>query len=99
MVNWTKIIAPYKKNLLIDLEKLLLIPSVKDLETAFPEAPFGQGIQEALNYMLDLGKRDGFITKDVDHYAGHLEIGQGEKLLGILSQRIYLIFGTDEENN
>ena len=49
--------------------------------------------------MLDLGKRDGFITKDVDHYAGHLEIGQGEKLLGILSQRIYLIFGTDEENN
>lgn len=37
--------------------------------------------------MLDLGKRDGFITKDVDHYAGHLEIGQGEKLLGILSQR------------
>lgn len=49
--------------------------------------------------MLDLGKRDGFITKDVDHYAGHLEIGQSEKLLGILSQRIYLIFGTDEENN
>ena len=49
--------------------------------------------------MLDLGKRDSFITKDVDHYAGHLEIGQGEKLLGILSQRIYLIFGTDEENN
>ena len=85
MVNWTKIIAPYKKNLLIDLEKLLLIPSVKDLETASPEAPFGQGIQEALNYMLDLGKRDGFITKYVDHYAGHLEIGQGEKLLGILS--------------
>ena len=40
MVNWTKIIAPYKKNLLIDLEKLLLIPSVKDLETASPEAPF-----------------------------------------------------------
>ena len=95
MVNWTKIIAPYKKNLLIDLEKTI----TDSFSQRPPEAPFGQGIQEALNYMLDLGKRDGFITKDVDHYAGHLEIGQGEKLLGILSQRIYLIFGTDEENN
>ncbi|WP_295593494.1 hypothetical protein [uncultured Streptococcus sp.] len=44
MVNWTKIIEPYKKNLLIDLEKLLPISSIKDLETASPEPPFGQGI-------------------------------------------------------
>ncbi|WP_455460075.1 hypothetical protein [Streptococcus salivarius] len=58
MVNWTKIIEPYKKNLLIDLEKLLLIPSVRDVEKASPEALFGQDIQETLNYMLDLGKRD-----------------------------------------
>lgn len=39
MVNWTKIIEPYKKNLLIDLEKLLPISSIKDLETASPEPP------------------------------------------------------------
>lgn len=39
MVNWTKIIEPYKKNLLIDLEKLLPIFSIKDLETASPEPP------------------------------------------------------------
>ena len=58
MVNWMKIIEPYKKNLLIDLEKLLLIPSVRGLETASPEALFGQDSLETLNYMLDLGKRD-----------------------------------------
>ncbi|EEK09277.1 hypothetical protein FOC73_08055 [Streptococcus salivarius] len=58
MVNWMKIIEPYKKNLLIDLEKLLLIPSVRVLETASPEALFGQDSLETLNYMLDLGKRD-----------------------------------------
>lgn len=96
MVNWTKIIEPYKKNLLIDLEKLLLIPSVKDPETTSPDAPFGRGIQEALDYMLNLGKRDGFITKDVDHYAGHLEVGQGEKLLGILSHLDVVPAETDQ---
>ena len=58
MVNWMKIIEPYKKNLLIDLEKLLLIPSVRVLETASPESLFGQDSLETLNYMLDLGKRD-----------------------------------------
>ena len=58
MVNWMKIIEPYKKNLLIDLEKLLLIPSVRDFETASPEALFGQDSLETLNYMLDLGQRD-----------------------------------------
>lgn len=48
MINWTKIIELYKKNLLIDLEKLLLIPLVRDFETASPEALFGQDIIEII---------------------------------------------------
>lgn len=48
MVNCMKIIEPYKKNLLIDLEKLLLIPSVRDRETASPETLFGQDIIEII---------------------------------------------------
>ena len=84
MANWTHIIESYKDDLLADLEGLLRIPSVLDPDTASDQAPFGQGIQQALDYMLDLGRRDGFLAKDVDHYAGHLEIGQGDKLLGIL---------------
>lgn len=41
MVNWMKIIDPYKKNLLSDLEKLLLIPLVKNREMAYIETPIG----------------------------------------------------------
>lgn len=41
MVNWTKIIAPYKKNLLSDLKKLLLIPLVKSPEMAYIETSIG----------------------------------------------------------
>ncbi|MBH8597046.1 hypothetical protein [Thermoactinomyces sp. CICC 10523] len=38
-------------------------------------APFGRKIAEALEYMLKLGERDGFKTKNVDGYAGHIEYG------------------------
>lgn len=41
MVNWMKIINPYKKNLLSDLEKLLLIPLVKHPEMAYLEISIG----------------------------------------------------------
>ena len=34
--------------------------------------------------MLNLGKREGFITKNIEGYAGHLEWGTGEELIGIL---------------
>ncbi len=85
MTNWTEIIAPYKKELLADLDGLLRIASVKDLKTASDKAPFGKNIDDALTYMLSLGQRDGFTVKNLDHYAGHIEIGQGEKSLGILT--------------
>lgn len=41
MVNWMKIIDPYKKNLLSDLEKLLPIPLVKNREIAYIEISIG----------------------------------------------------------
>ncbi|CAM5615843.1 Dipeptidase PepV OS=Lysinibacillus sphaericus OX=1421 GN=LS41612_06105 PE=4 SV=1 [Lysinibacillus sphaericus] len=34
--------------------------------------------------MLAKGKAQGLQTKNVDNYAGHIEMGQGEELLGIL---------------
>lgn len=85
MKDWASIIDDYKTDLLTDLEGLLCIPSVKDTASVSTKAPFGKGIQEALDYMLALGERDGFTVKNLDYYAGHLEIGQGESLLGLLS--------------
>ena len=68
MVNWTKIIEPYKKNLLIDLEKLLLIAK-------------GTLDDKGPTFMIY------FAIKILKNLCYHL------------NQRIYLIFGTDEENN
>lgn len=65
------------------VQACIQIKSVKDVEHAAPGAPFGPGIQNALEWTLDLGEKLGFTVKNVDGYAGHIEMGNGE-LLGIL---------------
>ncbi|WP_394174324.1 dipeptidase PepV [Guptibacillus hwajinpoensis] len=83
-VNWHEEVLKRKDDLLNDLRGLLKIESVLDEENASDQAPFGTGVREALDYMLALGDRDGYRTKDVKHVSGHLEFGQGEELIGIL---------------
>lgn len=46
--------------------------------------PFGQGVQDAFVYMLRSGEQAGFRVRDVDHYGGHIEFGEGEDIVGIM---------------
>jgi len=73
-----------KKSLIKDTQELLHIRSLLDEENTSAEAPLGKGVKEALDYMLNLGEKDGFIPKNVGNLAGHLEFGAGKELLGIL---------------
>ncbi len=73
-----------KDDLLKDLQRFLQIKSVLDEENPTEAAPLGEGVKDALEYLLALGNTDGFIPKNVDHLAGHLEFGEGSDLLGIL---------------
>lgn len=83
-VDWIKLAESRKEELISELQQLIQIESVFDQETSSEDAPFGEGPLEALKYMLTLGERQGFTAKNVDNYAGHLEMGSGEELLGIL---------------
>ncbi|MFB5282391.1 dipeptidase PepV [Peribacillus sp. Hz7] len=83
-INWQNEIEIRKQDLLTDTQQLLQIKSVLDENAATETAPLGIGVKAALDYMLDLGAKDGFTVKEVDHVAGHIEMGQGEELLGIL---------------
>ena len=49
-----------------------------------PNHPFGDSINEALEYMLNLGKALGFHTKNIDGYCGYIEFGKGSDLIGII---------------
>ncbi len=67
-----------------DLQSLIRIPSVKDA----PEGnlPFGKPIQLALDATLKLAASLGFPGgQDLDGYAGFIETGAGEEMLGILA--------------
>ncbi|EUJ32853.1 dipeptidase PepV [Listeria floridensis FSL S10-1187] len=83
-INWQEEVEKRKDDFYKDLEGLLRIPSVRDDSKKTEDAPFGPDVKKALDYMLDLGKKDGFTTKEVGNVAGHIEYGQGEELVGVL---------------
>lgn len=67
--------VPDREAFLVDLSSLIAIKSTKDAAASKEGAPFGPGPLEALNKMLDLGRRDGFRTKNLQGYAGYIEYG------------------------
>jgi succinyl-diaminopimelate desuccinylase len=76
-INWMDEVEKKKDLLLKDTQNLLHIKSLLDEENTFPDAPLGKGVKEALDFMLNLGEKDGFIPKNVGNLAGHLEFGEG----------------------
>lgn len=83
-IDWMREVQDRKEDLLKDTQELLRIKSLLDEENATADAPLGEGVKEALEFMLNLGEKDGFTAKNVGNLAGHLEFGRGEELLGIL---------------
>ena len=83
--DYKELFNPYYDSFIKDLFGILEIPSVlKKYDEKNLEEPFGSDIKKALTYMLDLAKKDGFKTVNVDNYAGFVEYGSGDKLLLIL---------------
>lgn len=83
-INWEKEVISRKEDLLADLFDLLRINSVKDIAHKSAEAPVGPGPAKALATFLEIAARDGFVTKNIENVAGHLEYGEGEEVLGVL---------------
>ncbi|MBS4200059.1 dipeptidase PepV [Bacillus sp. FJAT-49732] len=83
-INWIKEVEKRKDDLISDLQGLLKIESVLDEENTSKEAPLGENVRKALDYMLELGEKDGFVSKNSGNVAGHLEMGTGEQLIGVL---------------
>lgn len=79
----TSLINSYKDEIIDSTQKIIKIKSVED--KALPGKPFGQGPYEALDFTLKLGETMGLSTKNVDGYAGHIEFGNGEEVVGVLT--------------
>jgi succinyl-diaminopimelate desuccinylase len=77
-----KLVDGFKDELVKSVQEIIRIKSVEDEER--PGMPFGEGVNEALEYALNLSRKLGFSTKNFNGYAGHAEFGEGEKTIGIL---------------
>ena len=82
-IDFKQEVLNHKEDLLKDLFELLSVRSILGTDIT-EETPFGSGSREALDLILSFGKRDGYKTKLVENKAGHIEVGQGEELFGIL---------------
>ncbi|AHL72499.1 dipeptidase PepV [Bacillus pumilus] len=83
-MNWEAEVIRKKDSLIQDTQSFLQIESVLDEEGGTAGKPFGEKVDEALQYMLKKGQDKGFKVKNVDGYAGHIEYGEGEDIVGVL---------------
>ena len=59
-----------KKDEMLDLLcQLVNMKSVAE-PTSNPDCPMGEDVLKVLNFMLEKGSKEGFTTKDYDHYVG-----------------------------
>lgn len=72
-----------KSEIISKTQEMIMIPSIS-IESKNPQFPFGKEASNALNYILDLGKKLGFRTKNIDNYCGYIEFGEGKEMLGII---------------
>lgn len=83
-MNWLQIAQNRQDELLTELQQLIQIESVLDENNATADKPFGQGPLDALRFMLTKGEHAGMQVKNIDNMAGHIEMGEGQELLGLL---------------
>lgn len=86
--QWQEDAQKYQPVLQRDLLQFLAIPSVLAPETATFQRPFGIGIETALQFLVDIAKRDGFkVTRVADNMVVVVDYGpeDASETLGVLS--------------
>lgn len=63
------------------LEKLVAFDTVR--RPAEPGMPFGAKSAEALNWILETARRDGFAAVNLDNYCGYIEYGSGPEMFAV----------------
>ena len=84
-MNWKDQVEKRKDEIIKETQTFLQIKSVLDEKTISDVAPFGEGINKAFLHLLQLGADSGFSIKNLDGYAGHIELtGSSEDVVGVL---------------
>lgn len=71
-----------REELIKSTQEIVKIKSVQ--EDPKEGMPFGEGVNKALEFSLELCKSMGFKTTNLDGYIGYAELGEGEDYIAIL---------------
>lgn len=82
-MDFSRFVDLLKDDLVRSTQETIRIKSVEESEE--PGMPFGKGNNDALEHFLKLGENLGFRSLNLDGFAGHLEMGEGEETVGILA--------------
>ena len=83
-MQWLQEAEKRKEEMVKSLCEWLKINSVHDPNTVGEGAPFGKGVKDAIEFIVDLAKKDGFPAINDEGYACHIDYGEGDKIVGIL---------------
>ena len=85
MLDFLKLVENYKEEAIKLLQDLVRINSVLDYDTVSTHAPFGKGINDCLEFMLEKAKKDGFETFNDEGYVGVVTLnGKTKEEIGVL---------------
>lgn len=82
-MNFNKQIDDLQNNIIEETRNLVKIRSYR--MPPEEDMPYGKGINDALEYVLNLGKEMGFVTKRIDGYCGYIEYGESDIYVGIFA--------------
>lgn len=80
-MNFYNQINSIKDEMVNATRELICIKSVQGKPQG--DMPYGKGMDDALNYVLELAGSMGFKTKKIDGYCGYVEFGEGDIYIGI----------------
>lgn len=87
-MEYQEFLKKNKDDMIFALQKVVRCSSEEGEPFVAPDGqtyPFGQGVQDALETVLEMGREMGFAVKNVDNYGGHIDFpGSGDKIMGIL---------------
>jgi succinyl-diaminopimelate desuccinylase len=81
-MDYDQVIDGLTDEIIESTQALIKIKSVKS--NSSEGKPFGERINDALEFALNLSEKFGFKTANLDGYIGYAEYGEGDKLIGIL---------------
>ena len=81
-VRFDEYIDEHRDEIVGRIRELVRINSIEG--TPEEGKPFGEGPYEALSYALRAGEELGLGCANLDGYAGYIEYGEGEEIVGVL---------------